>query len=60
MDREINLVELLQRRLSRRDLFRNAGVAGIGLSALWEVSSPRVASAHILKRAMCRCISRSG
>src|SRR6266436_2851405 len=29
MDRELNLDELLQRRLSRRDLFRNAGAAGI-------------------------------
>ena len=34
MDREVNLEELLQQGLSRRDLSRNAGVAGIGLSAL--------------------------
>ena len=38
MDREVNLDELLQQRLSRRDLFRNAGVAGIGLSGLLDLA----------------------
>jgi hypothetical protein len=38
MDRELNLDELLQQRLSRRDLFRNAGVAGISLSALADLA----------------------
>ncbi len=38
MDRELNLDELLQQRLSRRDLFRNAGVAGISLSALLDLA----------------------
>ena len=45
MDRELNLDELLQRRLSRRDLFRNAGVAGISLSVLGDLASQPVASA---------------
>src|SRR5690242_9453445 len=38
MDRERNLAELLQRRLSRRDLFRNSGVAGLSLSALMDLA----------------------
>ena len=37
MDQELTLNELLQQRLSRRDLFRNAGVAGISLSALLDL-----------------------
>ena len=45
MDREVNLNELLQQRLSRRDLFRSAGVAGISLSALWELAWQPTASA---------------
>ena len=38
MDKELNLDELLQQRISRRDLFRNAGVAGISLSALLDLA----------------------
>ena len=45
MDRELNLNEWLQQRLSRRDLFRNAGVAGISLSALWDLAWQPTASA---------------
>jgi peptide/nickel transport system substrate-binding protein len=46
MDRELNLDELLQQRLSRRDLFRNAGVAGISLSALLDLASQPAALAQ--------------
>ena len=42
MDRELNLDELLRQRLSRRDLFRNAGVAGISLSALLDLASQKM------------------
>jgi hypothetical protein len=45
MDREVNLDELLQQRLSRRDWFRNAGVAGISLSALLDLAWPPTTSA---------------
>jgi peptide/nickel transport system substrate-binding protein len=45
MDREVNLDELLQQRLSRRDLFRNAGVAGISLSALLDLAWPPATAA---------------
>jgi hypothetical protein len=44
MDQELNLNELLQQRLSRRDLFRNAGVAGISLSALLDLAWQPAAS----------------
>jgi hypothetical protein len=44
MDRELNLDELLQQRLSRRDLFRNAGVAGISLSVLLDLAWQPAAS----------------
>jgi hypothetical protein len=47
MDRELKLDELLQQRLSRRDLFRNAGVAGISLSALWDLAwQPAISAAQ--------------
>jgi hypothetical protein len=45
MDQELNLNELLQQRLSRRDLSRNAGVAGISLSALLDLAWQPTASA---------------
>ena len=38
MDRELDLDELLQQGLSRRDLFRNAAAAGISLSALLDLA----------------------
>jgi hypothetical protein len=38
MDRELDLDELLQPGLSRRDLLRSAGVAGISLSALLDLA----------------------
>ncbi|HMG60517.1 MAG TPA: hypothetical protein VK583_12360 [Burkholderiales bacterium] len=38
MDQGLNLNGWLQQRLSRRDLFRNAGVAGISLSALLDLA----------------------
>ena len=45
MDSELDLAALLQQRLSRRDLFRNAGVAGISLSALLDLGRLPVAFA---------------
>ena len=45
MDRELNLDELLQQGLSRRDFLRHAGVAGISLSALLDSDGPPAASA---------------
>src|SRR5215470_13574586 len=45
MDRELDLDGLLRRTLSRRDLFRNVGVAGLSLSALADLAAQRVASA---------------
>src|SRR5215471_2664618 len=45
MDTELDLVALLRQKLSRRDLFRNAGVAGISLPALLDLVGQRVASA---------------
>src|SRR5262245_48234621 len=45
MDGKLNLDESRQRRLSRRDLLRNAGVAGVGLATLWDLASHPVASA---------------
>ena len=40
MNRPVDLDELLQQKRSRRGLFRNAGVAGIGLSALPDLVRP--------------------
>ena len=37
MDQELNLNEWLQQRLSRRDLFRATGVAGLSLFALLDL-----------------------
>src|SRR5262245_2977330 len=45
MDSELDFDELLQRNLSRRDLFRNVAVAGISFSALLDLAAHRVASA---------------
>jgi peptide/nickel transport system substrate-binding protein len=45
MDRDVDLSDLLQRRLSRRDFFRNAGVASISLSALLDLAWQPTASA---------------
>ena len=45
MDRELNLDELLKQTLSRRDLFRSAGVAGIGLSVLADLAGQPATSA---------------
>src|SRR5215470_3837307 len=45
MDGERNLDELLNRKLSRRELFRNAAVAGISLPAVLDLTSQQAASA---------------
>ena len=45
MDSELDVVALLQQKLSRRELFRNAGVAGIGLSGLLDLVGPPMVSA---------------
>jgi peptide/nickel transport system substrate-binding protein len=51
MDSERTLTELLRQRLSRRDLLRNAGAAGIGLAALQDLAWPAAASATTLAQA---------
>src|SRR5262245_19964011 len=45
MDHERTLGQLLQRKLSRRDLFRNAAAAGISVSAPLDAAGRSVASA---------------
>src|SRR5262245_33346119 len=45
MDRELNLDELLQQKLSRRDLFRNAAAAGVSASFVLDAAGRSVASA---------------
>ena len=45
MDGEHTLDRLLNRRLSRRQLFRNAAVAGVTLPAVLDLASQQAASA---------------